>query len=83
MTRLPPSTCFYALKRFKRDGYKFIDRRRMNFRKAWPAKIKIKGEVAEYLLNPNVLSAWAGLSLVRRCHELTKLGVKVIPDTLA
>ena len=42
----------------------------MNFRKAWPARTKIKGEVAEYLLNPNVLNSWAGYSLAKRVHEL-------------
>ena len=34
LARLPASTCFYAIKRFESDNYKFVDRRRMNFRKA-------------------------------------------------
>ena len=83
MARLPASTCFYAIKRYLGDGYKFVDRWRNNFKKCWPAKVKIKGRIADYLLNPNVLSAWAGLSLVKRCHELSQLGVDVKPDTLS
>ena len=84
LARLPISTCFHALKRYINDEYRFIDRRRMNFRKAWPKKIKIKGEVADYLLNPNVLSSWAGYSLVKRVHELrTNFNVNIRPHTLS
>lgn len=83
LAKLPISTCFHALRRYVSDGYKFIDRRRMNFSKAWPKRVKIKGQIAEYLLNPNVLNSWAGYSLVKRCHELSQLGVNVKPDTLS
>ena len=83
LAKLPISTCFYALKRYERDNYRFIDRRRTNFKKAWPKRIKIKDEIAEYLLNPNILTAWAGYSLLKRCHELSLLGVSVKPDTLS
>ena len=83
LARLPASTCFYALKRFLQDGHTYVDRRRNNFKKCWPAKVKIKGQVAEYLLNPNVLTAWAGFSLVKRCYELSQLGVNVKPNTLS
>ena len=83
LAKLPIATCYHALKRYERDGYRFVDRRRMNFRKAWPDKVKIKGQIAEYLLNPNVLNSWAGFSLKKRCHELSKLGVNVMTDTLS
>ena len=83
LVRLPASTCFYALKRYIKDGYNYIDRRRNNFKKAWPKKVKIKGQIAEYLLNQNVLAAWAGFSLAKRCFELSQLGVRVIPETLS
>jgi len=83
LCHLPPSTCFYAIRRYINDGHKFVDRRRNNLAKCWPDKVKLKGEIAEYLLNPNVLTAWAGYSLARRCYELKQLGVSVIPDTLS
>jgi Winged helix-turn-helix DNA-binding len=77
--KLPASTCFYALQRYERDGLVFVDRRRMNLRKAWPSKTKLKGPIAEYILNHQVLTAWAGFSLVKRVHEISKLGVNVKP----
>ena len=83
LAKLPASTCFYALKRYINDGYRYVDRRRMNFRKAWPAKTKIKDGVAEYLLNPNVLNSWAGYSLAKRVHELKQFGVDIRRDTLS
>jgi len=83
MAKLPPSTCYYALQRYTRDGFKFVDRRRNNFFKTWGPRTKLKGPVAEYLLNHKVLTAWAGFSLVKRVHELAKLDVDIRPDTLA
>ena len=55
----------------------------MNLRKAWPSKTKLKGQIAEYILNHKVLTKWVGFSLVKRVYELAKLGVDVKPDTLS
>ena len=38
----------------------------MNLRKAWPGKTKLKGQIAEYILNHKVLTKWVGFSLVKR-----------------
>ena len=46
-------------------------------------RTKLKGHVKEYLLCHKVLTAWVGFSLVKRVHELTKLGVDIKPDTLS
>jgi len=32
---LPISTVYYGLKRYERDGHKFVDRRKTNFKKSW------------------------------------------------
>jgi len=55
----------------------------MNLRTAWPGKTKLKGQIAEYILNHKVLTKWVGFSLVKRVYELAKLGVDVKPDTLS
>ena len=81
--KLPIATCCRSVKRYERDGYKYIDRRRMNLRSAWPAKTKLKGDIKEYLLNHKVLTAWVGFSLAKRVFELSKLGVSVKTYTLA
>ena len=83
LARLPASTCFYAIRRYERDGFKYVDRRRLNLQSTWAGRTKLKGDIAEYLLNHNVLTAWAGFSLVKLVHELSKLGVDVKPDTLS
>ena len=33
---LPVATVFNALKRYERDGMRFVDRRKNNFAKCWP-----------------------------------------------
>jgi transposase len=60
---LPVSTVFTALKRYKEDGYRFVNRRRLNFRRAWAKQVKIKGPLKEYLLSDFILNEWASLSL--------------------
>jgi len=83
ITRLPVATCHHAIKRYLRDGLKFVDRRRNNFRSCWDRKRKIQGPLAEYLLNYNVLTQWAGYSLGRRCQEIKLLGYSVTRATLS
>ena len=60
---LPLSTVYNALKRFQKDGLKFVDRRRSNFKRASEGRIKIKGPVKDYLLSHEVLTEWAHLNL--------------------
>jgi len=81
--RLPITTCHHAIQRYLRDGHKFVDRRRNNFKSCWARKRKIQGPLAEYLLNHGVLTAWAGYSLSRRCQEIKLLGHSVTRATLS
>ena len=80
---MPIMTVFNALKRYERDGMRFVDRRRNNFAKCWPNQFKIKGAVRDYLLSHEVLSEWAHLSLEKRVKKLAALGVKVRPRTIS
>jgi hypothetical protein len=80
---LPVATVFTALKRYWRDGLRFVDRRRLNFQKTWERQRKLKGAVKDYLLSYEVLSDWAPLNLDQRVKKLAQLGVKVAPLTLS
>jgi len=82
--RLNASTCFSALKRYKANGFKYINHRKANWTKAWTTNEKIKGDVKSYLLSHDTLSKWAGYSLKRRCQMLhQEKGLKVKADTLS
>ena len=80
---MPISTVFNALKCFKRDGYRFLNRRKLNFQSAWERQVKLKGAIKDFLLNHQVLSEWASYNLNQRVKELKKLGVTVYPKTLS
>ena len=80
---LPVSTVYNALRRFERDGLRFVDRRRSNFKRAHEGRLKIKGAVKDYLLSHEVLSEWAHLNLDQRVKLLAQLGVQVRPHTLS
>jgi len=80
---MPPNTVFRALKRYRGDGLRFVERRKLNFRKSWEGRVKLKGAVRDYLLSHEVLSDWAPLSLEKRVKLLAQLGVRVAPHTLS
>lgn len=80
---LPVSTVYNAIKRYEKDGLKFVDRRRNNFKSSWERRTKIKGKVKDYLLSHEVLTEWAHLNLDQRVKKLRDLGVSVAPHTLS
>ena len=61
--KLAASTVHKALRRYERDGCKFIEVRRTNWKSAWYTNTKLKAEVKDYLLSYNCLTKWAGLPL--------------------
>ena len=80
---LPLSTVYNAIRRYEKDGLKFVDRRRTNFKRASEGRIKIKDNVNDYLLSNEVLTEWAHLNLDQRVKKLRDLGVHVTPHTLS
>ena len=60
---LPVSTVYQAIRRYESNKLRYVDRRRLNFQKCWPDKVKIKGALKDYLLSYEVLSSWAPYSL--------------------
>ena len=80
---LPLSTVYNAIKRYEKDGLKFVDRRRTNFKRASEGRVKIKDNVKDYLLSNEVLTEWAHLNLDQRVKKLRDLGVYVAPHTLS
>ena len=80
---MPPATVFRALRRYTKDGLRYVDRRRLNFQKAWERRVKLRGAVKDYLLSHSVLSEWAPLSLEKWVKVLAQLGVRVAPHTLS
>ena len=80
---MPPGTVFRALKRYRRDGLRYVDRKRLNFRKSWEGRVKLKGAVQDFLLSHAVLCEWAPHSLEKRVKLLAQMGVRVAPHTLS
>ena len=63
-TGVHPATSFFALRQYKAQGYKFVNGKRYNLRKAWERSTKLnKGAVKEFLLSHAVLSKWVGFTL--------------------
>ena len=82
--RIAVTTVNVALKRFERNGCRFVDMRPLNWAKAWERNSKIKGSVKSYLLSYVILSKWAGLSLPERVKELNATcGLRISPKTLS
>jgi transposase len=78
------STVHYALKRYERQGCRFINLRSGNWKKAWVTNTKIKGAVKTYLLSHKVLTEWAGKSLPSRVKEIkAHVGLNIHPRTLS
>ena len=83
ITRLNVATLFYALKRYKARGNKFVNGRQFNFQKAWTRQTILKGAIKDFLLSHKVLTMWVNLSLDQRCKELEHMGVCVKRDALS
>jgi hypothetical protein len=52
---LRPTSIFEAFKRYKNDGYRWLNRMKGNFHKAHIKRKKITGIIADYLLSQPTL----------------------------
>ena len=63
LLRLNGSSAWHAYRRYKNNGFKYVDKSKLNFRKGWETNRKIRGSDVDYLLSQDTLQRWAGYSL--------------------
>ena len=83
LMHLPVTTIFNAIRRYKKDGLRFVERRKLNFQKVWRRNLKITGPVKDLLLSFDVLNDWAPLNLDQRVKLLHQKGLCVAAHTLS
>ena len=76
-------TCYFALRRYEKNGLKLVNGRKLNLQSAWERQTKLKGAVKDYLLSQKVLQEWIGMSLDWRCRELLSMGVSIGRNALS
>ena len=76
-------TCYFALRRYEKNGLKLVNGRKLNLQSAWERQTKLKGAVKDFLLSQKVLQEWIGMSIDWRCRELLSMAVSIGRNALS
>ena len=78
-----PGSIWYAFKKYKRDGYRWVNRMKGNFKPHHVKRRKITGIIADYLRSQATLESWSQYNIVERCKLLEQqTGLRVERKTL-